>query len=124
MARVIQVPATLDSSVRKKDRSVKFAFTTLREISTEEYMIMDSFYQSAGHLMFRENAFAEQDIPKEDVEVDTEKSQGTQVRDALWVLYKARGHDTANKDSWNIFYRQRMQMFKARILEEVHKLEE
>lgn len=124
MARIIQVPATLDSANRKKDRSVSFKFTTLREISTEDFMVMDSFFQNSGWLLFRENQFKEEDIPQEDVEDDIAKSQSTQVRDALWVLYRAKGHSSKDKDAWNIFYREKMQAFKSRILEEVHKLED
>ena len=123
-ARIIQVPATLDSANRKKDRSVKFAFTTNREITTDEFLIMDTYFQSEGWLLFRENAFKEVDIPDEDVETDTEKSQSTQVRDALWVLFRAQGGKSSDKDSWNRFYREKQQSFKARILQEVHKLED
>lgn len=124
MSRIIQVPATLDSANRKKDRSVKFAFTTTKEISTDEFMVMDSFHQSAGYLLFKENEFSEEEIPEEDVEADIEKSQSVQVRDALWVLYKAKGNDTKDKQKWNLFYRQNMQTIKARILETVHELED
>lgn len=121
--RNIHVPVTLDSATRKKDRSVKFAFTTMREISTEEFMVMDSFHQSAGHLLFAENAFNEEDIPDEDVEPDLEKSQSTQIRDAIWILYKVKGGNTGDKGAWNSFYRRQQQIYKARILDEVHKLE-
>ncbi len=121
---IIQVPATLERICRKKDRSVTLSFTTLYEVTNEDFAIMDSFYQDAGHLMFKKNAFTHEDIPTEDVETDVAKSQSTQVRDALWVLYRARGGKTADKDAWNVFYRKQMQTFKARVLDEVHKLEE
>lgn len=121
--RLIQVPVTLDTSNRKKDRSVTLKFTTTKEMTTDEFMIMDSFHQSAGWLIFKENEITAEEIPKEDVETDTQKSQSVQVRDALWVLYKARGNDPADKDAWNVFYRRQMQLFKSRMLEEVHKLE-
>lgn len=122
--RIVHVPATLDGVTRKKDRSVTFRLTSLYEVSNEDFSIMDTFHQSAGHLMFRENAFTEEDVPQEDVETDVAKSQSTQVRDALWVLYKAKGGNAADKEAWNMFYRKQNQAFKARILNEVHKLEE
>lgn len=121
---VIQVPVTLDRVNRKKDRSVTLAFTTLFEVPNEDFAIMDQFHQEAGHLLFKKNAFTEEDIPTEDVETDIAKSQSVQIRDVLWVLYKARGGNSANKQKWNEFYRKQMQVFKARILEEVHSLEE
>jgi len=123
-ARIIQVAATLDSANRKKDRSVSLKFTTVKEMTTDEFMTIDSYFQNVGHLLFRENSFTEEEIPKEDVEVDTEKSQSVQIRDALWVLFKAMGHNSKDKELWNAFYREKQQAFKARILNEVHKLEE
>ncbi len=122
--RIIQVPVTLDTANRKKDKSVKFAFTTMREITTDEYMIMDSFHQSAGWLVFKENEIMSEDIPEEEVETDIEKSMSQQVRDALWVLYKAQGYDPTDRETWNTFYKQKQRVWKNRILEEVHKLEE
>jgi hypothetical protein len=122
--RIIHVPATLDATVRKKDRSVTFRLTSLYEVSNEEFAVMDTFHQSAGHFLFRENAFVEEDIPKEDVETDIAKSQSTQIRDALWILYRARGGDAADKGAWDMFYRKQNQAFKARILNEVHRIQE
>lgn len=122
--RVIQVPATLDSVNRKKDRSVSFRFTSLFEVSNDDFANMDTFHQSAGHMLFRENAFADEDVPDEDVETDIGKSQSTQVRDALWVLFIAEGGNGADKEAWNQFYRKAMQAFKGKILDKVHLIEE
>lgn len=123
-SRVIQVPATLNGANRKKDKSVKLSFTTMREIPTNEYMTIDSFHQSFGYLLFKENSFTEEEIPEEDAENDIEKSQSVQIRDALWVLYKAKGNNTKDKDAWNSFYRKSCQAFKSRLLEQVHELED
>jgi len=122
--KTIQVPVTLDTINRKKDRSVKLAFTTLFEVDNHDFSIMDTFHQEAGHLLFRRNSFTNEDIPQEDVETDVAKSQSTQIRDALWVLYRAKGGKTEDKDAWNVFYRKQAQTFKARILEEVHNIED
>lgn len=123
-SNIIHVPVTLDSVNRKKDRSVSLKFTTLLEIPNEEFAVMDRFHQEAGHLLFRRNAFTEEEIPQEDVEKDTEESQSVQIRNALWVLYRARGGNGADKEKWNMFYRKNMQAIKARILQEVHDLED
>lgn len=123
MSRIIQVPVTLDSATRRKDRSVKLSFSTMQEITTDEFTTMDSFHQSAGWLLFKENQFKEEDIPQEDFETDIAKSQSTQLRDALWVLFKTKGGNTKDKDAWNTFYRQNMQAIKAKILGTVHQLE-
>lgn len=121
--RTIQVPVTMGIPKRKADGSVKLEFVTNLEISTDEYMVMDTYRQSIGWLLFRENEFSIEDVPQEDVDAEVGKSQATQVRDALWVLYRARGLDINDKEEWNRFYRKNMQQVKARILDEVHKLE-
>ncbi len=124
MNSIIQIPATLEGAIRKKDRSVSLRFNSLFEISNEEFSEMDKYFQSGGYLLFAERQLTIEDIPKEDIETDISKSQSIQIRDALWVLYRARGGKTEDKEAWNIFYRKQMQSFKSRILEEVHKIEE
>lgn len=121
---LIHTEATLDAMNRKADRTVSFRFTTMYEVSNEDFALMDKFHKEAGHLLFRRNEFTQEDVPSEDVETDIAKSQSTQIRDALWVLYRAKGHDPADKDAWNTFYRRQQQIYKSRILEEVRKLED
>lgn len=121
---LIHTEATIDGMSRKKDRSVSFRLTTMYEITNEEFAVMDAFYQSAGHFLFRKNEFTADEVPVEDVETDVGKSQSIQIRDALWVLYKAKGGNAQDKEAWNVFYRRQQQIYKARILEEVHKLED
>ena len=122
--KIITIPCTLDGYNRKKDRSVSLKFTSLLEISNEDFSIIDTFHQQSGNLLFKRNAFTNEDIPEEDVETDIAVSQSTQVRNVLWVLYKAKGGRNEDKDGWNLFYRKQQQVYKARILEEVNKLEE
>ena len=122
--KVITLPVTLDRYNRKKDRSVTISFTTLFEVDNDDLSTIDNYHQNAGHLLFKVNSFTNEDIPQEDVETDVAKSQSTQVRDALWVLYKARGGNAADKEKWNLFYRKMMQAYKAKILDEVHELED
>jgi len=119
-----QVPVTFDTANRRKDRSIRMAFSSMFEMSTDDYMELDKQLGQSGWLVFSPQAVTDEDIPDEDIETDIAKSQSTQIRDVLWVYYKAKGYDGADKEAWNIFYRKQMQVFKARILEEVHKLEE
>jgi hypothetical protein len=94
------------------------------EMNTEDYMEIDKQLQQSGWLVFSSKAVSEVDIPDEDFDTDISKSQSTQIRDVLWVWYRAKGNRPEDKNSWNAFYRQNMQVFKNRILEEVRKLEE
>lgn len=121
---LIHAEVTCDTVNRKKDRSVSIKFTTLYEITNEDFAMMDKFHQESGHLLFRRNEFTPEDVPKEDVDVEVGKSQSTQLRDALWVLFKAEGGSTVDKEAWNRYYRQKMQAFKARVLDAVHTLED
>lgn len=123
MKRIIQIGAQLDGAQRKKDGSVSLRFVTNTELTTDEFMIIDTYRQSMGWLLFKENEFKEEEIPEEDIESDIAKSQSVQLRDALWVLYRARGNNTGDKEAWNMFYKKNMQVVKARILSEVHDLE-
>ena len=122
--RIIMITVTMDIPKRKADSSVKLSFTTNSEVTTNDYMMMDSYRQSSGWLLFRENEFTEEDVPTEDVDVEIGKSQATQVRDALWVLYTSKGGKPEDKEAWNIFYRKQMQNYKAKVLEQVRLLEE
>ena len=124
MSDKITIPVTFDSANRRKDRSIRMSFSSMFEMSTDDYMEIDKLLQQSGWIIFSPQALSEEDIPDEDIETDIAKSQSTQIRDALWVFYKAKGGKTEDKDAWNIFYRKQMQAFKGRILEEVHKLEE
>ena len=85
-SRIIQVPVTLDSANRKKDRSVKFAFTTTREITTDEFLIVDTYHQSAGWLLFKENEFKEEEVPDTDVNLDV-KSPSLRLKNILYVYH-------------------------------------
>jgi hypothetical protein len=124
MSDIFSVPVTFDSANRRKDRSIRMSFSSMFEMNTEDFMEIDKQLQQSGWLVFSTKEVKEMDIPDEDIETDIAKSQSTQIRDALWVLFKARGGENKDKDAWNIFYRKQMQTFKGRILEEVHKLEE
>lgn len=124
MSDIFSVPVTFDSANRRKDRSIRMSFSSMFEMNTNDYMEIDKQLQQSGWLVFSVKAVTEEDIPDEDIETDIAKSQSTQIRDALWVLYKAKGGKPEDREDWNIFYRKYMQTFKSRILEEVHKLEE
>lgn len=119
-----QVPVTFDTANRRKDRSIRMSFSSMFEMSTADYMEIDKQIQQSGWIVFSPKAINEQDIPDDDFDEDISKSQSTQIRDVLWVLFKARGGKTEDKENWNLFYRKQMQLFKGRVLEELRKIEE
>ena len=119
-----QIPVSFDSANRRKDRSIRMSFSSMFEMNTEDYMEIDKQLQQSGWLVFASKAVNDIDIPTEDFDNDISKSQSTQVRDVLWILFKMKGNKSEDKEAWSLFYRKQMQSFKGRILEEIHKIEE
>jgi hypothetical protein len=95
MRRKIQVPVTLGIPIRLKDGSVKLNATTSYEVNTDDYMLMDSYRQKPGWLMFSENEFDETDVPKDDAPTDT-KSPSQRLRSVLYAYYM-QTHDDASQ---------------------------
>lgn len=104
---IITVPCTLDSANRKKDRSVKFAFTTSREVPIDEYTVIDSLFQSSGWMMFSPNELSFDDIPKEDAPSDM-KTPSQRLKDVLYVLHMQRNGDPAK---FRLFYESALEKY-------------
>lgn len=104
--RIIQLPVTMSPAVRKVDDSVKLAFVTNVEIPTEEYMVIDSYRNKAGWLMFKENEFEPTDVPKEDA-VSNNKSPAQRLRSVMFVAYKNKYPEGTDFDNW---YRGQMEI--------------
>jgi hypothetical protein len=62
----IQIPVTLDSANRRKDRSVSLRFSSTLELGTADFAELDRLTPSTGWLLFSQNEFDEADVPNED----------------------------------------------------------
>ncbi len=101
MSAPIQVPVTLDSANRKKDKSVRLSFTTNFEVSTEDYMQMDRLVQSAGWLLFSPNELQDADIPTERAPTEEGKSKGQRMRAVCYLRWKQEtGGDSEPFEPW------------------------
>lgn len=97
--RIIHVPVTLDSANRRKDRSVRLAATTSREIANDEFAVMDTFVGTTGWLVYAENELDDRDVPPEDAPALERRSKGQRMR-AIWFLKWQRRGIEEPFDSW------------------------
>lgn len=113
MARTIQVPVTFGIPKRKADGSVKLEMVTNYEVSTDDYMLMDSYRQTQGWCLYRENEFNDDDVPQDDVKSDL-KSPSQRLRDTLYVYHMQTNGDAS---SFRRFY-------ESQIEEHINKVKE
>lgn len=104
MDNKIIVPAQLTRISRRADRSVSLGFVTGLEISPQNLMIMDTFYQSEGWLLFKENEVKQEEVPKEDADL-TQKTQSERLRGVLYRTWER----TKTNMTWEEFYKQKME---------------
>lgn len=88
MNNKIIVPAQLTRISRRADRSVSLGFVTGLEITPKDLMIMDTFYQREGWLLFKENKVGEEEIPEEDADI-TKKTQSERLRGVLYRVWES-----------------------------------
>lgn len=112
MARTIQLPVTMQAAVRKADDSVKLNFTTNLEVSTDDFVLIDSYRRQSGYLLFRENEFTDADIPAEDAPNDT-KTPSQRLRSTLYVYHQQQGIT----EPFNIWYATQVEKFISSIKE-------
>lgn len=72
-SKVFQSPATLDGIMPRKDGTMSLRFVTQELSADEKAMLMDKFFNQFGYVLFKENAFKDEEIPQEDAEGMTSK---------------------------------------------------
>lgn len=84
---MVTIPVTWDSATRRKDRSVRIAFTTNLEISNADFAAMDLQVQTSGWLGYKQNeSLTPEDLPQEDAPTEGGKSKLQRLR-AVYFLY-------------------------------------
>jgi len=89
MSRKFQAPAILNSVSYTKDGGLRLGFVT-NELDDESKILASSYYQNFGYVLFKENAFTEEDVPKENAE-GKYKSKGAHYRAVLYALWAKIG---------------------------------
>ncbi len=98
----ITIPCTFDSATRRKDRSVRLAFTSNLEISPEDLMEMDRRLSHSGWMLFAENELQAKDIP--DVPADEAFGKMSLSQEMRWEIKQLYLEKPGDID-WPDYYR-------------------
>lgn len=86
-----------------RDGGLSLGFST-NELSDADKIIASKFHQKFGHVLFSENQFSDEDVPKGDA-TDASKSPSQRLRAVLFIYWKQLGEP----GSFEFFYRQQME---------------
>lgn len=98
------VAATLEGVRALKEGGLSLSFHS-QELSKEEMVSVMQFYQSFGYLLFSPEQLGEEDIPKEKLSPDEEKSPSKRLRSILFIIWKQQG----GEGDFEAFYRKKME---------------
>jgi hypothetical protein len=102
----VQIPVTLDSANRRKDKSVRLSFSSTFEMNTPDFAELDLLMGDQGWLLFKSNTnFETHEIPKEDAPADGKKPS---VR-LRAVIYRFWEQQTDQSEPFDYFYQKRME---------------
>lgn len=104
MSNKFQVAATLEGISPLKEGGMSLRLHT-QELSKEEMVQLMNFYQSFGYMLFAAQELNEEDIPKEKLSADEEKSPSKRLRSVLFILWKQQG----GEGDFEAFYRKKME---------------
>src|SRR5215203_4633211 len=110
---VVQIPVTLDSANRRKDRSVSLRFSSTLELGTADFAELDRLTPSTGWLLFSQNEFDEADVPSEDAPGD-EKSPSQRLRSVLFIDWQ---QNTDQSEDFNAYYRRKIETLITKVKE-------
>ena len=97
MNKPLQVPAILTSISNTKDGGKRLGFRT-NELSVEEKVLLEEYFQSFGFLLFKSNEFKEEEVPTQDAD-DERKSPSQRLRARMFVYWKEKKKG-GNFDIW------------------------
>jgi len=100
-SRTFQAPAILTGVRATNDNGLALSFRT-NELSNEEKVTAMAFHQRFGWILFRENQFAEVDVPDTDAPNDEDKTPSQRLRSVLYILFQQKGKPGENFEA---FYR-------------------
>lgn len=104
--------ATLTRMGRLKDGSVNLTFNTMEEIDSDDFKLMDMYYQKNGWVAFKMNEFDGSEIPKENAQVEGSLTPSQELRRSLFAKHMAMG---GSKDTFPAYYQKAMAGFKRAV---------
>lgn len=111
--KTLLVKAQLSSSPsRKADSSVTLKFTTMEEISNEDFALMDEYFKQSGWLAFKMNEMEVSDLPKENATVEGDLTPSQYLRRNLYAKHMALG---GTKETFPAYYNKAMAGFATAV---------
>lgn len=99
----------------RADGSASLAFTT-QELSGEEYANLKEHQNQFGHILFKENEFTLNDIPKEEAVEDKGKTPSRRLRAVLYALAKDK---KIPDEKFEDFYKRCVERFIQQVKDEL-----
>ena len=97
---MIEIPAILSSISFTKDKGLRIGFIS-QELTKDEKMIVQDYFQKFGYLLFKENEFQTKDIPKQQA-IRKGKSKSVILRHHIWRLWKNSNSSLDSEEHYNI----------------------
>lgn len=99
----LQIEAILEGFATKSDHGLSLRFST-NEVSGEDILMLSKLKKTFGWLMFKENEFTLEDMPKEQAE-DRSKTPSKRIRSVLFLIWQQEG----SHGSFEAYYAEKME---------------
>lgn len=109
-----QIPVSLDSANRRKDKSIRVTFSSMFEVSPEDFMEIDKELGNTGWIVFSPKAVNEVEIPEEDLTNPDLKSPSKRLRSVLYAYHMQEDGDPAK---FREFYETTMEKYISKVKE-------
>lgn len=110
--KTLLIEAQLTKTSRVKDGTVNMNFRTMREVSSEEYLLMDKYWTQNGWVAFKMDQFDGTELPEDNTKVQGQKSPSTRLRLALFAKHMNKG---GGKDTFPAYYNRCMDAFEQAV---------
>jgi len=120
--RIFKVGANVDGISPLKDGGLSIRFHT-QEVSNDEKVLLMSFYQQFGWLLFSEDTVKVDQIPEQNADIEGRKKKrpSQRLRSTLWVLGNKKGFNTPTEQ--DAFYERQMERFIDKVKSEIEILD-
>ena len=101
MDKPIQLPAILTGFATKVDGGASVRFST-NELTDNDVLELKRRQGKFGFLLFKENEFTTNDLPKEQAE-DKNKTPSKRLRAVLFVMWQQKGKPAGDFESYYLY---------------------
>jgi hypothetical protein len=119
--KTLLVEASLTGFSRIKDGSVKFSFKSMREMSNDEFSLVDKYYQQPGWLAFKMDEVSIDDIPAEGTDMKGRYSPSQLLRNKIFALHMKKG---GTKEDFTPYYTRIMAGLEESVQSKLDALED